>query len=76
MEICLAGTGAMGVIHAKALAKIGGVEIVSIASRPKKRARNFAEEYKDSVHLDDLEACIDQPGVDARDPHDAERAAP
>src|SRR5437660_843846 len=33
MRICLAGTGAMGVIHMKALKKIDDVEIVSIASR-------------------------------------------
>ena len=33
MKICLAGTGAMGEIHAKALAKIEGVEVVSVAAR-------------------------------------------
>ena len=33
MKIALAGTGAMGVIHMKALKKIDGVEVVSIASR-------------------------------------------
>ena len=31
MKICLAGTGAMGEIHVKALAKIDDVEVVSIA---------------------------------------------
>ena len=33
MKICLAGTGAMGVIHMKALQKIGDVEVVSVNSR-------------------------------------------
>ena len=44
MKIALAGTGAMGVIHAKALAKIDGVEIVSIASRTQESGQKFAEE--------------------------------
>ena len=45
MKICLAGTGAMGEIHAKALAKIPGVEIVSIASRTEESGKKFAEQY-------------------------------
>src|SRR5882672_2499746 len=65
MKICLAGTGAMGVIHAKALAKIGGVEIVSIASRTEESGKKFAEEYKIPFTSTSLEACIDRPGVDA-----------
>src|SRR5438067_9636150 len=65
MKICLAGTGAMGVIHAKALAKIGGVEIVSIASRAEESGKKFAEEYKNPFASTSLEACIDRPGVDA-----------
>ena len=46
MKICLAGTGAMGVIHMKALAKIDGVEVVSIAARTDASAKAFAEEWK------------------------------
>src|SRR3954468_10108939 len=65
MKICLAGTGAMGVIHAKALAKIDGVEIVSIASRTEDSGKKFAEEYKIPFTSTSLEACIDRPGVDA-----------
>src|SRR6266576_4869803 len=65
MKICLAGTGAMGVIHAKALARIDGVEIVSIASRTEESGQKFAEEYKIPFHSTSLEACIDRPGVDA-----------
>ena len=33
MKICLAGTGAMGEIHVKALDKIDDVEVAAIASR-------------------------------------------
>jgi len=65
MKICLAGTGAMGVIHAKALAKIDGVEIVSIASRTEESGKAFAAEYKIPFTSTSFEACIDRPGVDA-----------
>jgi 2-hydroxy-4-carboxymuconate semialdehyde hemiacetal dehydrogenase len=65
MKIALAGTGAMGVIHAKALAKIDGVEIVSIASRTAESGKKFAEEYKIPFTSTNLEECVDRPGVDA-----------
>src|SRR5438132_7517681 len=65
MKICLAGTGAMGVIHAKALAKIDGVEIASIASRTDESGKKFADEYKIPFASTNLEACIARPGVDA-----------
>jgi 2-hydroxy-4-carboxymuconate semialdehyde hemiacetal dehydrogenase len=65
MKICLAGTGAMGEIHAKALAKIEGVEIVSIAARTEESAASFAREWKIPFASASLEACIDRPGVDA-----------
>src|SRR5947209_12073457 len=65
MKICLAGTGAMGVIHAKALEKIDGVEVVSIASRTAESGKKFAEEYKIPFTSTSLEECIDRPGVDA-----------
>src|SRR2546428_6835912 len=66
MKICLAGTGAMGVIHAKALAKIDGVDIVSIASRTEDSGKKFADEYTIPFSSTNLEACIDRPGgVDA-----------
>jgi 2-hydroxy-4-carboxymuconate semialdehyde hemiacetal dehydrogenase len=65
MKICLAGTGAMGVIHAKALQKIDGVEVVSIASRTEESGKKFAEEYGIPFSSSSLDACIDRPGVDA-----------
>jgi 2-hydroxy-4-carboxymuconate semialdehyde hemiacetal dehydrogenase len=65
MNICLAGTGAMGEIHAKALAKIEGVEIVSVAGRTADGARDFAAKWNVPFHSTDLPACIDRPGVDA-----------
>jgi 2-hydroxy-4-carboxymuconate semialdehyde hemiacetal dehydrogenase len=65
MKIALAGTGAMGVIHMKALQKLDGVEVVSLASRTMDGGKAFAEEWKIPFHSTDLEACIDRPGVDA-----------
>ena len=65
MKICLAGTGAMGVIHMKALKKIEGVEVVSIASRTEESGKAFAAEWNVPFQSTSLEACIDRPGVDA-----------
>jgi 2-hydroxy-4-carboxymuconate semialdehyde hemiacetal dehydrogenase len=65
MKICLAGTGAMGEIHAKALAKIENVEIVSIAGRTEASAKDFAAKWKIPFASSNLEACVDRPGVDA-----------
>lgn len=65
MKICLAGTGAMGEIHAKALAKVEGVEVVSVAARTAEGGKAFAEKWKIPFHSTDLGACIDRPGVDA-----------
>jgi 2-hydroxy-4-carboxymuconate semialdehyde hemiacetal dehydrogenase len=65
MKICLAGTGAMGVIHMKALEKIDGAEVVSIASRTEESGKAFAAEWKIPFQSTSLEACLDRPGVDA-----------
>ena len=65
MKICLAGTGAMGDIHAKALAKIEGVEIVSVAARTDEGAKEFAAKWNIPFASANLEACVDRPGVDA-----------
>src|SRR5215203_1488539 len=65
MKICLAGTGAMGEIHVKALAKIEGVEVVSVAGRTADGVAEFANKWSIPFHSTDLAACIDRPGVDA-----------
>jgi 2-hydroxy-4-carboxymuconate semialdehyde hemiacetal dehydrogenase len=65
MRVCLAGTGAMGEIHMKALQKIGGVEVVAVASRTDEGGRAFADQWKIPFHATSLERCIDRPGVDA-----------
>ena len=65
MKICLAGTGAMGEIHVKALAKINDVQIVSVAGRTEDGVKEFATKWKIPFASTDLRACIDRPGVDA-----------
>ena len=65
MKICLAGTGAMGEIHVKALAKINDVQIVSVAGRTEDGVKEFATKWNIPYASTDLEACIDRPGVDA-----------
>src|SRR5207248_4195224 len=65
MKISLAGTGAMGVIHMKALEKIAGVEVVSINSRTEESGKAFAAEWGIPHYSTSLEESIDRPGVDA-----------
>ena len=65
MKICLAGTGAMGEIHVKALKKIAGVQVVSVAGRTDSGVKEFADKWHIPYSSTNLEACIDRPGVDA-----------
>jgi len=65
MKICLAGTGAMGEIHMKALEKLKDVQVVSINSRTEEGGKAFADKWKIPFQSTNLEACIDRPGVDA-----------
>jgi len=64
MNICLAGTGDMGEIHVKALQKIDGVQVVSVAGRTD-GVKEFAATWNIPHYSTSLEACIDRPGVDA-----------
>ena len=65
MKICLAGTGAMGVIHMKALKKIPGIEVVSVNSRTDQSGKAFAAEWGIPHYSTSLEDSLDRPGVDA-----------
>jgi 2-hydroxy-4-carboxymuconate semialdehyde hemiacetal dehydrogenase len=65
MRICLAGTGAMGVIHMKALKKIPDVEVVSVNSRTEESGKAFAAEWGIPHSSTSLEESLDRPGVDA-----------
>ena len=65
MKICLAGTGAMGEIHVKALKKIDDVEVVAVAGRTDAGVKEFAGKWNIPHASTNLEECIDRPGVDA-----------
>jgi 2-hydroxy-4-carboxymuconate semialdehyde hemiacetal dehydrogenase len=65
MNICLAGTGAMGETHVKALREIEGVQVVSVNSRTPETGRAFAEKWNIPHASTELEECIDRPGVEA-----------
>ena len=65
MKICLAGTGAMGVIHMKALKTITGVEVVSVNSRSEDSGKAFAKEWSIPHSSTNLEECLDRSGLDA-----------
>lgn len=65
MKICLAGEGAMGVNHMKALKTIEGVEVASLAGGIAEDSKKFAEEWKIPHWSLNLEECLDQPGIDA-----------
>jgi 2-hydroxy-4-carboxymuconate semialdehyde hemiacetal dehydrogenase len=65
MKICLAGTGAMGEIHVKALKKIEDVQVVSVAGRTDSGVKEFATKWNIPHSSTNLEECIDRPGVDA-----------
>jgi 2-hydroxy-4-carboxymuconate semialdehyde hemiacetal dehydrogenase len=65
MKICLAGTGAMGAIHLKALKKIDGVDVIAVNCRTEEAGNAFAAEWGIPFVSTSLEACIDRPGVDA-----------
>jgi 2-hydroxy-4-carboxymuconate semialdehyde hemiacetal dehydrogenase len=65
MKICLAGTGAMGEIHMKALEKLHDVQVISVNSRTEEGGKAFAEKWKIPFQSNNLEVCIDRPGVDA-----------
>src|SRR6202790_2473370 len=65
MKICLAGTGAMGEIHMKALEKLDDVQVISVNSRTDDGGKAFAEKWKIPFQSTNLEESIDRPGVDA-----------
>jgi 2-hydroxy-4-carboxymuconate semialdehyde hemiacetal dehydrogenase len=65
MKICLAGTGAMGVIHMKALKKIDDVEVVAVNSRTAESGQTFAVEWGIPYYSTSLEESVERPGVDA-----------
>jgi len=65
MKICLAGEGAMGVNHMKALKTIEDVEVTSLAGGIAEDAEAFVKEWGIPHWSQNLEECLDQPGIEA-----------
>ncbi len=65
IKLCLAGEGAMGLNHIKALKTLEDVEVVTLAGGVEEDAAAFAREWGIPHYSLDLEECLNQPGVDA-----------
>jgi 2-hydroxy-4-carboxymuconate semialdehyde hemiacetal dehydrogenase len=67
VKVCLAGQGAFGIKHLEAMAKIPGIEVISLAGSSAEAAREVAEKWKiphwtgelgESLALPEVEAVI------------------
>ena len=65
MKVCLAGHGAFGIKHLEAMAKIPGIEVISLAGSNAAAAREVAEQWKIPHWTDSLTESLAQPGLDA-----------
>ena len=65
MKICLAGAGAFGVKHLEALARIDGVEVVSLVGRTLEATAEVARKFGIGHVTTDLAASLARPDVDA-----------
>jgi 2-hydroxy-4-carboxymuconate semialdehyde hemiacetal dehydrogenase len=65
MKIALAGQGAFGVKHLEAIAKIPGIEVVSLAGGNAEQTVEVAKKFKIPHHTGDLAESLAQPGVAA-----------
>jgi 2-hydroxy-4-carboxymuconate semialdehyde hemiacetal dehydrogenase len=65
MKVILAGPGAFGIKHLDAMAKIGGVEVVSLVGRTLDKTRDVADKYGVGHATTDLAEALALPGVNA-----------
>ena len=65
MKICLAGAGAFGIKHLEALAKIDGVEVVSLIGRRLPPTQEIATRFGIPHVATELADGLARPGVDA-----------
>src|ERR1700732_244070 len=65
MKICLAGHGAFGIKHMEAIAKIPGIEVITLAGSNIESAREVAQQWKIPHWTADLAESLAQPGLDA-----------
>ena len=65
MKICLAGEGAMGSSHMKAMRGIKGIEVATLAGGNREEAAEFVREWGIPHHSLDLRESLNRPGVEA-----------
>ena len=65
MKVCLAGTGAFGIKHLEAMAKIPGVEVISLVGSSAESAREVAQQWKIPHWTGNLAESLALPGLDA-----------
>jgi 2-hydroxy-4-carboxymuconate semialdehyde hemiacetal dehydrogenase len=65
VKVCLAGHGAFGIKHLEAMAKIPGIEVISLAGSNMESAREVAEAWKIPHWSANLAESLAQPGLDA-----------
>ena len=65
MKVCVAGQGAFGQKHLAGLARIDGVEVVSLAGGSPKTTEAVAKKFAISHWTTDLAESLEQPGVEA-----------
>ena len=65
MKVCLAGQGAFGIKHLEAMAKIPGVEVISLAGSTVEAAREVAQQWRIPHWTGNLAESLAQPGLQA-----------
>jgi 2-hydroxy-4-carboxymuconate semialdehyde hemiacetal dehydrogenase len=65
MKVCLAGTGAFGVKHLEAMARIDGIEVISLVGSSVESAAEVAREWKIPLATASLAEALAQPALDA-----------
>ena len=65
MKICMVGSGAFAKKHLDGLARIKGVEVVSIHGRTAETTKAVADKYAIPFSTTDFDAAINHPGVEA-----------
>jgi 2-hydroxy-4-carboxymuconate semialdehyde hemiacetal dehydrogenase len=65
MKICVAGQGAFGIKHLEAIAKIDGIEVVSLAGGNASATAEVAKKFGIPHWTTDLAESLRQPGVEA-----------
>src|SRR3984885_9129468 len=65
MKVCLAGHGAFGIKHLEAMAKIPGIEVISLAGSNVESAREVSQQWKIPHWPASLAESLAQPGLDA-----------